>query len=355
MTEAQLRLIDLIDDMSVGKDVFFRMVRSARDVMTYDVKTLALDDTMETCLRFMKDNKVRHVPVVDRPTGQEERPYLVGIASERDVFREICLQGGGPGEKHAKPKGLRRSLAQVVTRHPKCASPETPIRDLLESMLGNRLDMVPVVEGDDLVGTVTAGDIVKLFVRLGALRQLCEAARESTQLANRSPLDGEESSPLSAVPQGVRDIMTEEVVCLTPQDDLAKALEVMQEGTFRHIPIVDEEGKLVGVVSDRDVLRHLPFARGRRRREGEGFRSSLFAVDPDDRRLKLPLEQIMTEKVVRVSRSCSICDAARTLHRMRASCLPVVDEEENIRGIVTVTDLMRALLAAYELVEQAQC
>jgi CBS domain-containing protein len=51
--------------------------------------------------------------------------------------------------------------------------------------------------------------------------------------------------------------------------------------------------------------------------------------------------------------SCSICEAAYILHEKKISCLLVVDEQEKLRGIVTVTDLMRALLAAYEPPEKA--
>ena len=62
MANEQFRLIDLIDDMCEGKDVFFRLVRLVKDIMNHDIKTLTLDDTIEGCLKFMKDYKVRHVP-----------------------------------------------------------------------------------------------------------------------------------------------------------------------------------------------------------------------------------------------------------------------------------------------------
>ena len=53
MTKQQSRLIDIIDDMCETKDVLFHMVRTVKDIMTYNVKTLTLDDTIGMCLKIM--------------------------------------------------------------------------------------------------------------------------------------------------------------------------------------------------------------------------------------------------------------------------------------------------------------
>lgn len=106
MANVQFRLIDLIDDMCDGKDVFFRSVRVAKDVMTNDVKTLTLDDTVEVCLKFMKDKEVRHVPVMDIPTEEEGKPYFVGVVSERDMFRQVSPYVGKVGEEDTDSKAL---------------------------------------------------------------------------------------------------------------------------------------------------------------------------------------------------------------------------------------------------------
>ncbi len=86
MPEEQFRLVDLIDDLAAGKDVFFKLVNRVKDVMTKDVKTLTLDGTIEKCLKFMEENHVRHIPVVDSPTGNEESQCFVGIVSSVHGF-----------------------------------------------------------------------------------------------------------------------------------------------------------------------------------------------------------------------------------------------------------------------------
>ena len=363
MSSEQFRLIDLIDDMCDGKDVFFRSVRFARDVMTKDVKTLTLDDTINTCIKFMRDNKVRHVPVMDTPTEKEEKPYFVGVISERDVFRQISPFVGKIGETDTDTKALQEPLGHIVTREPHFVSPKTPVPDTISTMVDNHVDIVPVLADGQLLSLVTSEDILKFFVRLDMIRQLCtKAGANAKQAKKRKLVDlvsggaGEMAATLLSVFQTVQDIMTEEVVCLQEQDDLAKVMETMQKGEFRHVPILDKQERVVGIVSDRDVLRHLPYlpyTQRQRALQAETFRSLLFSVDPKDPSLKLPLSRVMTVDVIDVLPSCSFYDAAKKMHEKKVSCLPVLNNEKEIQGIVTTMDVMRSLLAAYELSDRA--
>ena len=127
----------------------------------------------------------------------------------------------------------------------------------------------------------------------------------------------------------------------------------MKERKFRHIPIIDKQNKLLGILSDRDILLHLPFYKGRRLSQDQAFRAHLFEVDPKDPVLGLQLKHIMRQDVVHVLPNCSFYNAVKILHERKISCLPVVDEEKTLRGIITVTDIMRALLIAYRLVEKS--
>ena len=374
MANEQFRLIDLIDDMCEGKDVFFRSVRLVEDIMSHDIKTLTLDDTVKVCLKFMKVHKVRHVPIMEIPTEKEGEPYFVGIVSQRDLFRQISPYMGKIGEEEKDLKAMRQTLGQVVTRDPKSASPQTPIPEMITFMVEDHIDMVPVLDDGDMVGIVTSMDIVKLFVRLGAIRQLHVKAGKAggtTQggnSKNKQLLDllsggsDEVVDVLSSVLRTVEDVMTEQVVYLEEQDNLAKAMDVMQEGKFRHVLIVDRQGRLTGIISDRDILRYLPMRSRQGQTQGarsagtrdEMFRSRLFDVAPEDASLGLPVKSIMSREIVHVLPTCSFCDAVRMLHEMKISCLPVVDDQKKLRGIVTATDVMRGLLAAYKLAAKSE-
>jgi acetoin utilization protein AcuB len=357
MANRQFRLIDLIDDICDGKDVFFQSVRVVKDMMTYDVKTLTLDDTIETCLKIMKENKIRHIPVVDIATEKKGKQYFVGIVSQRDVFRQISPYLGKVGEEDSDLKALKQPLGRIVTRNPKSVSPETEIKDMIAIMVDNRIDSVPVLLDGGLVGIATATDTLKLFARLYAIGKLCqEKAKVEPSRRFVDLLSGDSDHAalaLSSVLQTVKDIMTEQVVCLAEQHNLAKVMEVMQRGKFRHVPIVDKQKRLVGLISDRDVLRHLPFRAGQRQPQTEGFHYGLFDVDLNEPAIRQPVNRIMKRDITHVPPTCSFYDAAKMLREMSVSCLPVTDDEKKLLGIVTVTDMMRGLLAAYTLFEKA--
>ena len=357
MGSGQFRLVDLIDDMCAGKDVFFRWVRFVKDIMNHNVKTLTLDDTVETCLKLMKDNDIRHVPVIDNLTEGGEGPYFIGIISKRDISRQISPYVGKIGEEDTDSQALQQTLGRIVTRNPKSVSPETPIPDMIAIMVNNCVDVVPVLSDGSLVGIVTSADIVKLFLRLNAIRQLYAEPREMgrnkrlVELLSRG--SDEATVAFSSVLQTVEDIMTETVVSLEEQDNLSKAMDVMQRGKFRHLPIVDKQTRLAGIVSDRDILYHLPFQSKQHPIQAGTFRSGLFDVLPQDPKLKLPLKQVMTKDVVHVLPESGFYDAIEILHTRKISCLPVVDKEKKLRGIITVTDVMRGLLAAYSLIAKS--
>ena len=358
MATEQFRLIDLIDDMCDGKDVFFRSVRFAKDIMTKDIKMLTLDDTVETCDKFMKDNKIRHVCVMDPQTEEGEKPYFVGVVSGRDIDRQLSPYVGKIGEEDADQQALRQQLTQIVTRQPKSASPETPISHMIATMVDNHVDMLPVLADGELLGIVTVSDIIKIFVRLNTIRQLCANVEKQQKRPRLADLVSGASLDLAALissaVQTVEDSMTEQVICLEKEDNLGKAVEIIQKGKFRHVPIVDEQRRLVGIVSDRDILRHLPFAKRQLASQTEVFRGDLFGVSSKDPSLKLRITDVMTRNVVSVLPGCSFNNAVKTLHETKINCLPVVDEEKKILGIVTVSDVLRTMLAAYRLTEKSQ-
>lgn len=358
MTDEQLSLVGSVEAMCVGKNISFRPMRVAEDIMNSDVKTLTMDHTVNACLKFMEAYRVRHVPIIDLPMEGEERkkPFFIGVISQRDVLRLGSPDGPKDGQQKWDKKALRQLLAQIVARKPKSASPQTPVPNVITTMIDNHIDMVPVLADADIVGVITTTDILKLFIRLDkAICQLYpELGKKASPVDMASAGSGQKATLFSWALKTVEGIMTREVICLQIQDNLASAMAAMQEGGFRHIPVVDEQMKLMGIVSDRDALRHLPFAGRRPLLPPKKFRWHLFSTDQKNANLELPIESIMTRKVEYISPSCSAHEAVTILRKTKASCLPVVDEKEKILGIVTVTNLMRLLLAAYELTETMQ-
>ena len=377
MENGQLKFIDVIEKMCLSrlgsakrattgteKDVCFQPMRLARDIMNTDVKTLTLDHTVKQCLQFMEGRRVRHVPIVNFPDEGEKKPYFIGVVSERDMLRLNApdadthasnRRAKKTGKQKIDRRALRQLLVQIVARKPKSVSLQTPVQDVITVMISNHIDMVPVLDNGNLVGIITTTDLMKLFFRLDkVIHRVYPELKKGTLPADMVSESSAKAKILfSWVFRGVQEIMTEQVICLEPQDNLARAMEVMQTEEIRHVPIMDEQEKFVGLVSDRDILRNLPFAGRRPLPLPKRFREHLFATDPGTKSLQLPLESIMARKVLHILPSCSVCEAVDILYSKKVSCLPVVDEQEKLRGIVTVTDLMRALLAAYEPAEEA--
>ena len=355
MENGQFQLIDVIEEMCIQKDIRPGPMRVAQDVMNADVKTLTLDHTVQQCLNFMKARRIRHAPVVDLPYEGETKPYFIGVVSQRDVLRLNAPDAEETSKQNIDRRALRQLLVNIVARKPKSVTPQTPIPDVIMTMTENHIDMVPVLDDDELIGIITTTDLMWLFFRLNkAIHQLyLELKKGAPPVDIASESSAKTKILFSWVSRGVKEIMSEQVICLETQDNLARAIEVLQAEEFRHIPIIDEQGKFVGLVSDRDILRNLPFAGRRPPSPPKRFREHLFAIDSWTKSLQLPLDSIMKRKVLHILPGCSVCEAADILYKKKISCLPVIDEQEKLRGVVTVTDLMRALLAAYEPAEKA--
>jgi len=354
MEKAQLKLVDVIEEMWTQKDAPLKPMRVARDIMNVNVKTLTLDHTVNQCLKFMESYRIRHVPVVDFPYKGEKKPIFIGIISQRDVLRLNVPDDKGTS-KHTQEidrRALRQLLVQIVARKPHFVSLQSPIQDVIAAIISNHVDMLPVLDKGDLLGIITTTDLIKLLFRLDkAVKQLCGELKDAAMASNNS---AKAEVLFLWISRTVQEIMTEQLICLGIHDSLATAIKVMQTKEIRHILIMDEHKTFVGLVSDRNILRSLPFAGRRPPRPQTKFREHLFAIKPQTKVLELPLESIMVPKpkVLHIPPGFGVFDAADILHKKTISCLPVIDEQEKLRGIVTVTDLMRTLLAAYEPAEK---
>jgi CBS domain-containing protein len=355
MENEQFKLIDLIEKICTEKGIVLKPMRLARDIMNTNVETLTLDHTVNQCLQFLKGRGIRHAPVVDLPYEGETKPYFIGVVSERDVLRLNAPDSEENGKQKKDQRALGQLLLQIVTRKPKFVSPQTPVPEVIKVMISNHIDMVPVLDDTDLVGIITTTDLIKILFRLeDAVQKLCpKLNKDLPPIETASKSSSKATILYTWVFRTVQEIMTEQVISLEPQDFIARAIEVMQAEECRHIPIIDEQGKFVGLVSDRDVLRNLPYAGRRRPSAQKRFREHLFAADSWTTNFLIPLESIMVRNVKHISPSCKIREAGDILYKKKISCLPVIDEEKNICGIVTVTDIIRELLAAYEPAGQA--
>jgi CBS domain-containing protein len=116
-------------------------------------------------------------------------------------------------------------VRDVMTTRPRAVTSDTPVTQVAELMEAEDVGSIPVLEGEQLTAIVTDRDIVVRAVAKGK------------------------------DPRGmpVREVVTTEIVTVGPDQDLSDALQLMAANQVRRLPVVDEENRLVGVVSQADV------------------------------------------------------------------------------------------------------
>jgi CBS domain-containing membrane protein len=129
--------------------------------MTPRVHTVPASANLDEVSDLMRSRRVRHVPVVD----DEQR--LVGLVTHRDLLGKAF--GGGEDLPRSIRQSYLRSIpvAEVMIREVFTAHPEDLVTDVACAMVSNRFGCLPVVDGERLVGILTASDFVRYVARCG--------------------------------------------------------------------------------------------------------------------------------------------------------------------------------------------
>lgn len=136
-----------------------------------------------------------------------------------------------------------------------------------------------------------------------------------------------------AATRSVADLMTKEVVTLDANDTLNVADDVMGLARIRHMPVVDEDGLVVGLVSQRDLFRG---ALARALGYGEFAQQKLYGI--------LHVKDVMSNDVLTISPTRMLVDAAKIMTDRKIGCLVVVEGERMV-GILTEGDFVRMVLS----------
>jgi CBS domain-containing protein len=143
-------------------------------------------------------------------------------------------------------------------------------------------------------------------------------------------------------PMQVKDVMSKEVVSVSPKTTIAEAIEAMSRLRVSGLPVIDEVGSLVGIVGEGDFMRRAELATDRRR----AWPNALFklgrAAGAYGRAQARRVEEVMTTNVVTVDETASLAEAVAVMEKRRVKRLPVMREGQ-IVGILTPADLVRAL------------
>lgn len=270
--------------------------------MSSPVVTATPEMSLTEARRLMNEKQIRALPVV-------EADQLVGIITRRGLLRldlSFILEADEAFSLKVEPEEVK--VGEVATRNPITISPKSSIPKAARIMLENKITALPVIEADKLVGILTNSDLLRFILS------------EYPALKRKLP---------------VSHYMTEDVVTIEPDTSLLEAHRLMGAKRIRSLVVMDGD-RLVGLVTRTDLMSSDP--------------SRLASRNNQELSLKIltqPVEKVMTRSLITISPSEAVTQAAELMLRHKIHCLPVVDEQEKLVGIITESDLFLMIVQKF--------
>ncbi len=269
--------------------------------MTSPVKTVSPKTRIIEARQMMSAEKIRALPVV-----QDEK--VVGIITWRGLLRaDIPVIDGVIWQRRDTLQ--EKGVGDIMTINPIAVVPQSPLPKSARIMLENKVPALPVVcDKRSLVGIFTTSDIFRFI--LDELPNLKQTLR-------------------------VKDYMTSDLVTIDPDTSLLEAQRLMGIKRIRSLPIMEEE-KLVGLMTRTDMVKVEPsrFASPKNQEQS-------LAV------LLQPVEKIMTRNLLTTTPQENLATVAQTMLENKIHCLPVLDDKNQLCGIITDSDLFRMVVKKF--------
>jgi CBS domain-containing protein len=127
-----------------------------KDVMSREVHTVKRNDELGIADALMKQERVRHLPVLD------EDGEVCAVVSQRDLFRGALLRALGFGSRAEELMLKQVVVKEAMSSEIQTTAPDTPVADAARLMIERKIGCLPVIENGKLVGIVTETDFVRL-------------------------------------------------------------------------------------------------------------------------------------------------------------------------------------------------
>lgn len=134
----------------------------------------------------------------------------------------------------------------------------------------------------------------------------------------------------------IENLMSKNLLTLSMDSSLSKVKALFDSNKIHHLIITDDDGLVTGVMTDRDLYKHLSPTVGTSQ---ETFR--------DTSLMQKKVHQVMSRNVVTIKAQQTLNEAVLLLHDNHISCLPVVNKENEPIGIITWRDLLKVLALKY--------
>lgn len=273
-----------------------------RDVMVREVAYAEIPGNRDDVLKALQDRKVSGLPVV-------KKGEVVGIITRSDLLRNR----------------EEDQTALLMTRDPVLISPDRSIVEASKILIQHKIRRLPVVEGKELVGLITVADIVRVAEGMN-------------------------------IEESIEPYLEKETVVLWSEMPLPVAGSIMEFAAVEACPVIDTDLKLVGMISDRDLIKASVI-------EDSVEKTDMSADGGEDAwmwdrvmrtinkyytvsRIKLrdiPVREAMVPPKT-AFKTDKVSDCAAVMRKNRIDQMPVVKTSRKLMGMLKDTDILRALV-----------
>jgi len=274
---------------------------SVGDIMVKRVITCMPEDTLLEMQNLMVKHRISRVIVTD----VERKP--VGIVTQKDIVNFLLADTSKRGIEEIPAK-------EVMSKNLITVKPTVPISDAAKIMIKNKIGSLVIVDDDGkLKGITTKADIGLYFASKGASIY------------------------------SVHDFMTPNPITVRQSQSIFLAVSLMSEKGISRIVVIDEENKPVGIITLADVTMISSLLKPAKviREKKPVFLKGLLL--PPVGIHHLTAGDFMTADPISVNENADLIDAARLMTKHGVSGLPVIDDAGKLVGIVTKSDLTRAV------------
>lgn len=302
-----------------------------RDVMTHGPRSVAPSTSLGEVAESLLSSTFTGVPVVDEDT----RP--LGIITQGDLIyrggmpvRLGILADSDERSRKAVFEFLHRKRAEeIMTRPAVTIEEDRLLADAVEVMLNKNLKRLPVVD--------SAGKLAGMLSRVDVFRAIMRESPDWKAFREREVVVENLRS--------VSDITRFDTHSVLPDASVEEVVRIIDSNDIQRIAVVDEDGKLMGVISDRDLL--VAFAD-----RDEGIKGYLARTMPLVRRTRKLREiwdriegksasEVMKTNITTVREDMPVEEAIRIMIDKSLKRLPVVDSEGRFKGMVSRDSLLR--------------
>jgi CBS-domain-containing membrane protein len=303
-----------------------------QDIMTPDPRKVSLTTSLDQVVRVLLSSIFSGVPVVD----DTNRP--VGVITQGDLIYKgkmpmrlgLLAQSAGKKLDAALAALAEKTAKDVMTAPVVAIRQDQFVKDAVDLMLSKRVKRLPVVDAD--------GKLTGMLSRLDIFRTIMQASPDWDAFRQQNITVGDVRT--------VADIMRRDTHAVSPETPLDEILQLIDSNDIQRVAVVDEAGRFLGLISDRDLLvafspefpeaiwdqflSVIPFSeRGKRHRELKERLQAQTAAE------------VMNTDVATVQESTPIDAAIALMTQKGFKRLPVLDPEGRFKGMISRDSLLR--------------